>query len=291
MKFKITFLLITAFHVAFAQDLPVNPQTGLISIKDSIDTKNKSLQEIKEVISKWGGTLMDLDNLKSIYKLNNSKQTETIAINLPVNTILTQDKGNNKFVTNGTLAYSKVKANGLNAFAPTVTSGGIKFGFSYTITEKKLIYEFTNLEYSHDMLHYGKFEETKPPSDNYNKSLFFKMSKKEWDAVKKEYFSNLKTLADNLKEYATNLIQSNPVAINQSLINYESYKKITTGMSFEDVVKLLADEGKELSNTSTQVNGKTVTQQTIIWNDLDKTKSITITFTDGKVVSKSQTNL
>ena len=53
----------------------------------------------------------------------------------------------------------------------------------------------------------------------------------------------------------------------------------------------LRDDGKELSNSSSQVNGKTVIQQTVIWNDIDKTKSITVTFNDGKVQPKSQTNL
>jgi len=290
MKFKITFLLIIAFQIAFAQDLPVNPETGLVFIKDSIELKNKSLQDVKDVMSKWSYTLIDIENLKKIYKLDNKKQTENIYISLPLYSVLNQEKGNNKFQTNGTLTYNKVKTTGLNAAAPLVVNGGIKFIFIYTITAKKLIYEFTNLEYSHDGLHYGKFEDSKPPADNLNRSLVFKMGKKEWGTVRAEYFDNLKILAANLKEYTTSLLQQQTTE-NQSPINYESYKKITPGMSFEDVVKLLADEGKELSNTSTQVNGKTVTQQTIIWNDLDKTKSITIIFNDGKVASKSQTNL
>ena len=46
-----------------------------------------------------------------------------------------------------------------------------------------------------------------------------------------------------------------------------------------------------MNNNSTQVNGKTVIQQTIIWDDLDKSKSITVTFSNEAVVSKSQTNL
>lgn len=141
------------------------------------------------------------------------------------------------------------------------------------------------------MVHYGKFEGEKPPSDNYNNSLLFKMSKKEWAEVKAEYYNNLKTLVANLKEYAENLLVKNQDIIDKSPINYESYKKIATGMSYEDVVKLLVVDGKELSNGTTQVNGKVIIQQTIVWNDLDKSKSITISFTDGKVTSKSQTNL
>lgn len=288
MKRMIVLFLFLIGLKTYSQELPTNAQTGLIFIKDSVETNGRSLQEIKDVLSKWAYTLIDEGNLNKIYKLENSKQTEKIAVNLPLWSVLTQDRGGNKFVTNGTLTYNKTKTKGL---APTVTFGAVKFDFSYTITTKFIIYEFTNLEYSHDMAHYGKFEGEKPPSDNYNGSLLFKMSKKEWAAVKAEYFDNLKILALNFKEYSGNLLKSNQAVSGKSPINYDSYKKITAGMSYDDVVKLLADEGKELNNASTQVNGKAIIQQTIVWNDLDKTKSITITFNDGKVVSKSQTNL
>lgn len=286
MKWKITLALLVFVTISLAQELPTNPQTGLVSIKDSIDIKNKSIQEIKEMMSKWSYTLIDKENLAKIYSLNNSKQTENIYVSLPLYSVLNQQSGNNKFQTNGTLTYNKVKTSGLNAVAPLVVSGGIKYNFTYTITSKKLIYEFTNLEYSHDGLHFGKFEDSKPPADNLNRSLIIKMGKKEWGAVKEEYFTYLKTLASNLKEYSTSILQET-----HSPISYESYKKISVGMTYNEVVKLLDDEGKEVSNSSTQLNGKLVSQQTIIWNDLDKTKSITVSFVDGKVVSKAQSNL
>ena len=63
-----------------SQDLPVNPNTGLVSIKDSIEVKNKSLQEVKDVLSKWAYTLIDEANLTKVYKLDNSKQTEKVSI-------------------------------------------------------------------------------------------------------------------------------------------------------------------------------------------------------------------
>jgi hypothetical protein len=294
MNWKISLLLILIGFKGFAQELPTNPETGLVFIKDSIEIKNKSLQEVKDIMSKWAHTLMDVENLKRIYDLNNSRQTETIGLNFPLESFLTQDKGNNKFLTNGALTYSKLKTNGLNAYAPTATGGSIKFSFSYTISSNKLIFEFTNLECSNGGAHYGKFEDVKPPQDDrrgYGSLLFSHMGKKEWKDIRAEYFDRLKILADNLKEYATTVLKSNQLSVKQSPINYESYKQIKTGMAYDEVVKLLVDEGKELSNTSTQLNGKAVTQQTIVWNDLDKTKSITITFADGKVLSKAQTNL
>lgn len=291
MKLKICILAILITHSVFGQELPINPTTGLVFIKDSIEIKNKSLQEVKDVMSKWSYTLIDIENLKKVFKLDNKKQTENIYVSLPLYSVLNQEKGNNRFQTNGTLNYSKSKTTGLNATAPLVVSGGMKFNFIYTITAKKLIFEFTSLEYSHDGVHFGKFEDSKPPADNLNRSLVFKMGKKEWSAVRAEYFEYLKTLNVNLKECTTNLLKENQTTENQSLINYESYKKINTDMNYEEVAKLLGDDGKELNNSSSQVNGKTVTQQTIVWQDLDRAKSITVTFNNGKVQSKSQTNL
>lgn len=292
MKLTICLLLIAFSLNVFPQDLPTNKQTGLVFIKDSFDVKSKSLQEVRELMKNWGATFYNTESLKKIYKLNNSKQTENISIVLPIeNPALTQDRGGNSYLVNGTLTYNKTKTNGLNQYAPIIISGSVKFNFSYTITSQKLVFELTNIEYSHDFSHYGKFEDEKPPQDNTNRSLLFKMNKKEWAEVRVEYFEKLKILCDNLKEFATTVLKSNQTSVIQSPISYESYKQIKTGMAYEEVVKLLVDEGKELSNISTQVNGKTVTQQTIIWNDLDKTKSITIIFNDGKVVSKSQTNL
>lgn len=93
MKFKITIALVMLFQLAYSQELPTNPQTGLVFIKDSIEIKNKSLQEVKEALSKWSYALIDEGNINKIYKLDNSKQTESISINLPLWSALTQDKG------------------------------------------------------------------------------------------------------------------------------------------------------------------------------------------------------
>ena len=288
MKWKIIITLITFATNVLGQELPTNPQTGLVSISDSIQLKDKSLPEVKDALQKWGNSLMDGDNLKRVFKLNNSNQMEIVTVGLPVGSILTIENGKNKFLINGTLIYSKGKS---TAFTSTYTQGGIKFNFSYTITTQKLIYEFSNLEYSPDFAHYGKSEDETPPKDNLNRSLILKMGKKEWRNVREEYFNNLKVLCENLKEYVTNLLLSNLNSTIQSPVNYESYKKIKIGMTYDEVINIFGDEGKELTNSSSQVNGITVIRQNIIWYDLDKSKNITISFTDGKVSSKSQSNL
>lgn len=291
MKWKVLITLFFVTNAVIGQGLSVNPASGLVSIIDSVELKSKSLQEVKELMTKWAYTLIDEENLKKIYKLNNSKQTEKVAINLPLWSVLTKDMGGNRFLTSGTLTYSRTKTNGLNAFAPTVTFGGIKFNLVYNVTPQKLIYEFTNLEYSHDMIHYGKFEDDKPPQDNYNKSILLSTSKKEWKNVRMEYFGNLKILADNLKEYTAKLLQGNSKPDNLSPINYNSYQAIKLNMTYNEVKAILGGDGKELSNSSSQVNGKTITLLTIVWYDLDRSKSINISFSDGKVNGKSQTNL
>lgn len=291
MKYTFSILLLAIAILTKAQDLPINPQTGLVSIQDSLQLTNSSLQEIKGYLTQWGYTLLDEANLKAVYKLNNAKQTEIVAINLPVGSVLTRDLGGSRFSTNGTFVYTKAKTSGLNALSPVVVSGGIKFSFTYTIRAKNLIYEFANMEYSHDMVYYGKFEDEKPPKDNYNRSLLFKMSKKEWQQVRKDYYVNMQILSGNLKEYLTNLIGANPSQPEPSKISYAAYQAIKAGMLYEEIKKLLEDEGKETSNAVFLVNGKNVTQQTIVWRDLDNTKSIAIIFQDGKVVSKSQSNL
>jgi hypothetical protein len=285
MRYILSAVLFLISIVSNGQDLPTDPKTGLVWIHDSVEVSFSSLQEIKDHLTKWGHTLLDADNLKTIYKLNNSKQSEVVAINLPVGTVLTREMGGNKFSTNGTLTYSKVKT---VALTPIVSSGGVKFNMVYSVHANKLIYEFTNLEYSHDMVHYGKFEDKKPPKDSYNSSLLFKMGKNEWLKVRQEYYANVQVLSNSLKEYINNLIGSKS---EQSRISYASYQAIKTDMSYDEIKQLLGDSGKELSSGSVQANGKNAIQQTIVWHDLDVTKSITVTFLNGKVASKSQTKL
>jgi len=286
MKLHLLILTILYSCNLSAQGLPANPQTGLVSIQDSIELKNKTIQEVKDALSKWGNTLMDLDNLKTIFKLNNSKQVENIGINLPVGSVLTVEKGNNKFLINGSMGYGKAKEVRLfNAVSTNPANGVVKFSLSYTITAQKIIYEFTNLEFSNTGVYYGKFEDERPPKDNKG---IMSLNKKMWQDVKAEHFDRIRTLSVNLKEYLSNLLPNNS---NVSPVNYESYKKIKIGMTYDEVIKIFGDEGKELSNSSSQVNGKIVILQTVIWYDLDKAKTISVSLSDGKVTGKSQSNL
>lgn len=74
-------------------------------------------------------------------------------------------------------------------------------------------------------------------------------------------------------------------------ISYETYGKIKMNMLYPEVKKLLSGNGKELSSCSSKLNGKTVIQQTILWSNSNQTKSISVSFSNGKAISKSQSNL
>lgn len=64
---------------------------------------------------------------------------------------------------------------------------------------------------------------------------------------------------------------------------YGQYQRLRTGMSHQQVVKILGDEGKALSSASSA-------EDTYIWKNKDGTQ-ITITFEDDAIVSFNQKGL
>ena len=70
-------------------------------------------------------------------------------------------------------------------------------------------------------------------------------------------------------------------------ISLEQYNSIETGMSYDDVVGLLGGEGTLLSDT----NISNSTSQIYQWSGSSLGSNATITFSDGKVMSKAQFGL
>lgn len=70
-------------------------------------------------------------------------------------------------------------------------------------------------------------------------------------------------------------------------ISLEQYNSIETGMSYDDVVNLLGGEGSLLSDTD--ISGSTA--QVYQWNGTSLGSNATITFSEGKVMSKAQFGL
>lgn len=288
MKFKILIALLCIAQSSFCQELPTNPKTGMISLNDSIEVIGKSQQEIKDLLSKWSYTLFDKSNIERVFKLSNSKQVENIVFNLVIGYPHTIEKGNDKFLNNGTFTYTKAKESKLFSGASVSPANGVvKFSLQYSISRSKIVYEITNIEFSNTGVYYGKFEDEKPPKDNKG---IMSLNKKMWQDVKAEHFERIKILSSNLKEYLQNYNISNSPS---GQVNYEAYQKIKNGMTLNEVKEILGSEGRELSNSSSQVDGKTVIQQTIVWyeSESNKSKFITITFSNEKVISKTQTNL
>lgn len=70
-------------------------------------------------------------------------------------------------------------------------------------------------------------------------------------------------------------------------ISLAQYNSIETGMSYDDVVNLLGGEGSLLSDTD--ISGST--SQVYQWNGASLGANATITFSNGKVMSKAQFGL
>lgn len=70
-------------------------------------------------------------------------------------------------------------------------------------------------------------------------------------------------------------------------ITLEQYNSIETGMSYDEVVSLLGGEGSLLSDS--EISGYTA--QVYQWNGTSLGANATVTFSDGKVMSKSQFGL
>jgi Domain of Unknown Function with PDB structure (DUF3862) len=70
------------------------------------------------------------------------------------------------------------------------------------------------------------------------------------------------------------------------IVTYEEYKKIKNGMSYDEVKKIIGQDGEEISNTSAG-GFKTVMYQ---WMNADAT-NVEVMFQNGKVDTKSQFGL
>lgn len=275
------------------QDLPVNPLTNFVSIRDTISLNSVSAKDFKGIIAKWRNYLGQQSNIEKIFSLKSKDETLILHFS---NSFFNSSAETQKdiFTNSGSMTFSAYKRDPVFKQTSSVdaTNGKVTFNFIYSIKNGLFVYEFTNFEYS-GFSSGGKFEDEKPVKP-FSVGLLAQ-NKKRWATIKTEYSERFKILSASLKSYVSDYMASMKADSEQeadkSPVNYESYKKITTGMALDDVRKMLGDEGKELSSRSNQVNNKTVLLQTIIWYNDQKTKSIMISFTDGKVSSKTQANL
>lgn len=293
MKLKILILLILIKSNVFAQDLPTNPATGLVSIRDTISLKDVSEKDFKPIISNWKNYLSQKTNVDKLFSVKSKQETITLAFLYGFFTSHAEmQKG--IYTNSGNLSYFGYSRDPLFKEVSSVdwTNGNVSFNLIYSIKGNQFFYEFTNFEFTGSGSG-GKFEDDKPVKPFTVGVLA--QNKKRWKQIKSSYCDRFKVLSENLKAYVADFIKADKndkeASAANSPISYSNYQNIKIGMSYPEVKKLLGSEGKELNNGTTQINGKAMIQQTIVWNDLDKSKSITVNFTDGKVTSKSQTNL
>ncbi len=292
MKFKILIALILFNSNLLAQKLPISPATGLVSISDSIQFGKLTEKDFKSIVSRWQKYLSLKSNIEKIFSLNTKQETLSISIRSNVFNP-SEEVQKNLYTNTGTIEYIGYKRDPIFKEATSLdwTNGKVTFNYFYSIRGSQFFYEFTNLEFTGSGSG-GKFENEKP--DKPFSVGVLAQNKKRWAAIKIQYVDRIKKLSEDFKRYSNeevNTMSTNPNSELKSEVSYDTYKKISNGMIYDEVKRLLGSEGKELNNGTTQINGKAMIQQTIVWNDLDKSKSITVNFTDGKVTSKSQTNL
>ena len=275
------------------QDLPVNTLTRLVSITDTIPLNNISVKEFKAILGKWQNYLNQKANLEKVFLLKS--KDESLSLGFGSSLFNSSAETQKDIYTNsGSLSYFGYKRDPVfkEATSLNATNGKVTFNFIYSIKDGKFLYEFTNLEYGGYGTS-GKFEDDKPIKP-FSVGVLAQ-NKKRWAAIKSEYFERFRILSEHLKNYISEYmvsIKADSISASvKSSINYESYEKITPGMTLDEVRKILGNGGKELSSTTSLVNDKSILMQTIVWRDQGQVKSILISFTDNKVSSKSQTNL
>lgn len=284
---RIIILLLVSASLS-AQEFLSIPRENRITIRDSMALDGQPANDIIKMLEQWGTAVSLKDSASSIISTSGKKLAGEIAMNLHQGSLSIPQNGN-FFNTPGILTYTKSRSKNLGSIATSPSFGGIRYHFNVYISASHLLYEFTHLEFSRNMVHYVPFEQAEPPGEDVGKSGGISNSQKNWKTLKEDYTEFLKALSDHLKIHAATALAD--ILEKNSLITYENYKMISLGMNYSAVTTLLQDEGKELSNSQTKSGGKTVSLQSVIWKSPKGDKSITVSFENGKVSGKAQTNL
>lgn len=284
MLLRLFFLLLISSSLA-AQD-QIHDSNGKIQIIDSVPLNGQPSGELFKMLSNWAKGLAEKDSAQSIVMRSGKKLAGEIALNLPLGTN-TSDIGNYVYKTPGILTYTRARVKG-SSLGTSPSFGGIRYAFNFFIQPDYLFFEFTDLEFSKNMVHFTRLEERDPPLED-GRTTITALAQKNWTIIRNDYTDFLKALSLQLKKHATTELEE--ILAATSPVNYENYKKISIGMSYAEVSALLADEGRELSNSQSKSNGKAVIVQSILWKAPRGDKTITINFENNKAMAKAQTGL
>jgi hypothetical protein len=290
ISMKILLLLITGLFINIrlnAQDLPINKQTGLISIRDSFMVQpNFDLKTFQDFISKWGSYISIESEAQKVFNYDGIKNQ------ILINGSSGFELAKNKYSGKGEMIYiGRIKVLGQLSGVESST-GTVKYTLNYTIENGNAVYEFTDFEFvnSDNELNKEKFETENVTNKFVFQKNAFANNKKIWLDIKKSYIERFKVLSNNLKEYITANLKLQTLDSERDPINYINYQKIKDDMTYDEVVKILKDDGKELESSKIKEGDKKITQKTIRWGG-KSSKTITIIFQNDKVYSKSQNEL
>lgn len=272
------------------QEIPRNAKTDMVSIMDSISMPLENAKDVKEVINEWEKYLSVPDNLKELYKSKDQYEYYFL-YRMGLSNAIDKNTSN----TSWKMTYSNVKVGRLTGgiTETSKSNGTVSFKIKYIISKKGVNIEFTDFEYDGTRFE----EEAYKPTGVYGVLPALSKNKSLWREIKMDYLVKIRKLSDHFKNYTENYFakvnSSSADDFSNSKISYDTYKKIQSGMNYETVIKLLGDEGRELSYNLIKKDSREVSEQIIVWysSDDSRDKYIKLTFIDRVVTSKSQANL
>ncbi len=277
-------LLLLLSSGALAQQDEIRSQPGPLTIEDTIALQGQQLPHLAPVFQHWINAVSLRDSAKSIITAAGKKIFGDIALQLEP---LKPNADSTQYQAHGIMTYTKGTAKGFNSLNTSPSFGGIRFLLLINSDGQALSYQFSNIAFSRNMVHFTPLEQEEAPEAG--KSTVFSNQQKNWEQIRAVYTGFLQALNAHIKPFAHKSFSA--LQEEHSLITYDTYKKIIIGMSYADVTALLQDEGRELSNSQQKVNGKTLSLQSVIWKSPKGDKHITVQFENGKVSGKSQSDL
>lgn len=205
--FKLVVLILFVFNYAgaIAQELPINPSTGLVVIKDSVMLSGASKNDFFKACSNWNQLIQQTDTLIRLFKLDAKEENITAGMILNSGD---PERRRNEFIGHGNIIYNKIKRSPFTGqpIGSSTKNGTVEYKIYYTITSTQVTYEITEFIFhaASDYSLFGRFEDDKP-SKSWSVGILSN-NKKTWSEVKQDYFQRVLILSQNLKLYLQNYL-------------------------------------------------------------------------------------
>jgi hypothetical protein len=209
-------------HFTFGQtkklDLPVNPSTRRVCILDSVNVgPNYPIFGVKELIRKWSDYTAYNNPTQRLFNYSPQEKKVILGFNLTYE----YETPRGKFFKSGQLQYMAQKGNG-KVDSSDKTDGDVSFIINFEVKGEYILFEFTNFYYSGLKNELGNFEDPKVlGQDGVN---FLSEKQKPWGRIKKEYYTRLQIICENLKEFISRHYQSptKPILLKDNNVTFKS---------------------------------------------------------------------